>query len=271
MKTNNNHISSLTEIRQSPWSLHLLPTPEPEPAWRLVQVVYIPDSISIVNGNSTFQLDMRGFWNITGVSLETSCPDCLVMSQSAPAAALACEDLLKPMDPPRLDQQLLRKWALVAGSLSHPASLESLKTRDGIAMEFSPSTPNTTQNSNTATTVHYTQTNRFGSRCESLTYNISLINDNSTFQFDVGGRFNLTGVFLETSCPDCLVMKWEVSSRRRESTDLYLLRKTEGGREVEEEEMEEFRKQVECMGLPPPVVMEPGDALCGSYQLPWKH
>jgi hypothetical protein len=79
MKTNNNHISSLTERRQSPWSLHLLPTPEPEPAWRLVQVVYIPDSISIVNGNSTFRLDMRGFWNITGVSLETSCPDFLVM------------------------------------------------------------------------------------------------------------------------------------------------------------------------------------------------
>ncbi|XP_071245463.1 uncharacterized protein [Salvelinus alpinus] len=195
----------------------------------------------------------------------------LSFSQSAPAAALACEDLLKPMDPPRLDQQLLRKWALVAGSLSHPASLENLKTRDAITMEFSPSTPNPTQNSNTTTTVHYTQTNRFGSRCEYRTYNISLINDNSTFQFDVGGRFNLTGIFLATSCPDCLVMKWEVSSRRRESTDLYLLRNVEGGREVEEEEMEEFRKQVECMGLPPPVVMEPGNALCGFHQLIWNN
>lgn len=59
-------------------------------------------------------------------------------------------------------------------------------------------------------------------------------------------------------------------SRRRESTDLYLLRKVEGGREVEEEEMEEFRKQVECLGLPPPVVMEPGNVLCGFYQLLWK-
>lgn len=44
----------------------------------------------------------------------------LSSSQSAPAGALTCEDLLKPMDPPRRDQQLLGRWDFVADGVSHP-------------------------------------------------------------------------------------------------------------------------------------------------------
>ncbi|CAB1344505.1 unnamed protein product [Coregonus sp. 'balchen'] len=74
------------------------------------------------------------------------------------------------------------------------------------------------------------------------------------------------GSMINYSTPNALCnISCLVSTVIRESTDLYLLRKVEGGREVEEEEMDEYRGQVESLGLPLPVVMEPGKALCGYY------
>lgn len=171
----------------------------------------------------------------------------LSVSQSA---SLSCEDLVRPLDHLQADH-LAGRWAMVAGSLSHPASLEALKLRDSITVAFS--------NSNrTTNTISYTQTNRFGDRCLDLHYDVS-IDAGGTFAFHAGGRFNLTGAFLLTSCPDCVVMRWDVESRRRVSLDVYLVSKR---REVEPGEMEEYRAQLECLGLPPPVVMGPNAELC---------
>ena len=75
-----------------------------------------------------------------------------------------------------------------------------------------------------------------------------------------GGRFNLTGDFLGVaSCPDCVVMRWNVVSSRRVSLDVYLLSRR---REVGVEVMEEYEAQLRCLGLPAPVVMDPEKELC---------
>ena len=164
------------------------------------------------------------------------------------SSALVCEKLVHPLDqigPHHLDG----RWALVAGSLNHSLSMDALRLRDSITMYFS--------NSSDTSSFSYTQINRFGDQCQHLPYNISL--EGSAFTFDVGNRFELTGSFLYTSCPDCLVMQWSVRSRKRISVDLYLLSRR---REVEQEEMEEFTAQLKCYQLPTPVVMDPNKELC---------
>jgi len=76
---------------------------------------------------------------------------CVAVSQSA---RLSCADLNKPVAQMRADH-LEGRWALVAGSLNHPASLEALKQRDSITAFF--------RNSNqTSNHTAYTQVNRFG-------------------------------------------------------------------------------------------------------------
>lgn len=159
---------------------------------------------------------------------------------------MVCEELVHPLkDPPHIDG----KWALVAGSLSNLPSMDSLRLRDSITMYLS--------NSSQASTISYMQLNRFGDQCQQLHYNISLLHSN--FTFDVGNRFELKGSFLYTSCPDCLVMLWDVKSKRRQSMDMYLLSRR---REVEQREMEEFKAQLKCNHLPEPVVMDPTKELC---------
>lgn len=164
------------------------------------------------------------------------------------AAPLVCERLVHPLDQ-LVPHHFEGSWALVAGSLNHSPSMEALRRRDSITMYFS--------NSSEASTLSYTQINRFGDQCQYLWYNISA--EGSTFTFDVQSRFSLSMYFLHTSCPDCVVMRWLVKSSRRISTDLYLLSRR---REVEQKELEEFRAQLKCYQLHEPVVMDPTKELC---------
>lgn len=169
----------------------------------------------------------------------------LSVSQSAP---MVCERLVHPLG--QLDPHHFEGgWALVAGSLNHAPSMEALKLRDSITMFFS--------NSGEAPDFSYTQINRFGDQCQYLRYNITV--EGSAFTFNVGNRFNLTGDFLYTSCPDCVVMRWIVQSSKRRSMDMYLLSRR---REVEQKELEEFRHQLNCYGLPTPVVMDTTKESC---------
>lgn len=140
-------------------------------------------------------------------------------------------------------------WAFIAGSLNHTSSMEALKQRDSITAFFS---------NNNNGTWSYTQVNRIGAQCQPAhSYNITLEDD--TFTFDVGNRFSLSGSFLHTTCPDCLVMKWVVVSSRRRSMDLYLLSRR---RTLTQTELDEFKEQLRCFQLPPPVKMDPVKELC---------
>lgn len=171
---------------------------------------------------------------------------CLVAaSQSAPPV---CEKLVEPLD--QVDPRHLEGGlAIIAGSVNNSLIMEALKVRDSITAYFS----NTSE-----TEFSYTQINRIAGQClQRMHYNISI--QDSTFTFEVGGRFELNGSFLYTSCPDCVVMRWVVRSARRNTDDLYLLSRR---RKLRQEEMEEFTAQAGFLQLPSPVVMDPTKKLC---------
>uniref|UniRef100_A0A8C5EL50 Apolipoprotein M n=1 Tax=Gouania willdenowi TaxID=441366 RepID=A0A8C5EL50_GOUWI len=161
------------------------------------------------------------------------------------SASTACNNTVHP---PVLDH-FAGRWTLVAGSLSHSPAMEALKLRDSITIYIS--------NSSNPSTAAYTQINRFQDECQYLYYNISAVG--SDFTFDVENRFNLTGTFFHMSCSDCIVMKWVVESKKRNSFELYLLSRR---KQVEVEVMEEFKAQLECNNLPAPVVMDSTKEVC---------
>uniref|UniRef100_UPI003AAE64CB uncharacterized protein n=1 Tax=Centroberyx gerrardi TaxID=166262 RepID=UPI003AAE64CB len=177
------------------------------------------------------------------------CATVLLSSMSVShSAPLSCEDLLRPLD--QLEPGHLEgRWALVAGSLNHPPSVEVFKSRDSAAIHFSNSSANSTATS-------YTRTFRSGGTCQYQLYNISVEGSTFILIFESRNHFNLSWTLLHTSCPDCMMIRWNVEL---ESQSSYLFSRR---REVGPKEMEEYKAQLECLKLPPPVVMDPTKELC---------
>ncbi len=171
---------------------------------------------------------------------------CLVsVSRSAP---LTCEDSVRPLD--QLDPRHLEgRWALVAGSLSNPANLEFFKSRDSSSINFS--------NTSATSSFVYTPSIHVGGKCHFESYIVSL--ENGVLAFDVRDQVNLTVTFLHTSCQDCVVMRFD--NKLKELQRLYLFSKR---REVGQEEMDEFKAQLECLNMPLPVVMDSKKELCAE-------
>lgn len=162
------------------------------------------------------------------------------LSRSAPRD---CGDLLQPLVElhPR---SLAGDWALVAGSLSHLPFMEHFKQRQSATASFSNSTdPNA---------IALRRSMRLENKCHYQSYNVSL--EAGSFTFD-GGRVNAT--FIRTSCPDCILIRFNVESGKRFHFYLFSRR-----RELGEKEMEEFRGQASCLKMPPPAVMDPANELC---------
>lgn len=174
----------------------------------------------------------------------------LGVSQSAPPI---CEQLVRPLDQVHL-HHLEGGLAFISGSINNSQIMEALQQRGSITAYFSNSSE---------THLSYTQVNRIAEQCQQRSYNISF--QGNTFSLEGNGRFQFNGSFLYTSCPDCAVMRWLVNSARRQTEDLYLLSRR---RKLEQEEMEEFKAQVNCLQLPPPVVMDPSEELCPEHQEP---
>ncbi|MED6259001.1 hypothetical protein ATANTOWER_015362 [Ataeniobius toweri] len=167
----------------------------------------------------------------------------LSMKQAAP---LACTDLLEPLD--QLNPlQLLGRWALVAGTFNDSAHLDFFKLRDSSSIYFS----NISETSNAS----YSPSTRFGGKCYHGTYNVTL--EGSTLSFDARDQLNLTVTFMYTSCPDCVVMRFANDLKKTERLWLFSRR-----REVEMEQLEEFRVQAECLKMLPPAVLDPTKELC---------
>lgn len=161
------------------------------------------------------------------------------VSHSAP---LACEDVARPLD--QLDpRHLAGSWALVAGAMREQAHLEKFKTRESASVHFASETPITS----------FRRSFNINDSCQHLQSNITL--EGSGFSFDQ--LINITVTFLQTSCPDCMVMRFDDGSK--ETLRMYLFSRR---REVEEKEMEEFTAQAKCMNMLPPVVMDPKKELC---------
>lgn len=161
-------------------------------------------------------------------------------SQSVP---LACEDLLRPLGQPDL-HGLEGRRAMIAGTLSHLPFIERLRSRDSATAEFS--------STNDEGRVSFRRSSRSGDNCHYASYNITL--ESSSFTFENG---NVSTTFIHTSCHDCILLKFDVDSEKRQHFYLFSKR-----RQLEEMELEEFRAQAKCLNLPPPVVMDPAKVLC---------
>ncbi|KAL6110168.1 orm1 [Pungitius sinensis] len=159
------------------------------------------------------------------------------------SAPLGCEDLLRPLD--QLDPVHLEgRRAMVAGSLSFPPYMERLRRGHSATSDFSRDAR--------GNATYWRRSRLLGDRCHYASYNISL--EGSSFTFDDG---NVTTTFIRTSCHDCLLMSFDVESGKRQHFYLFSRR-----RELVAEELEEFRAQVECLGMSPPAVMDPTKKLC---------
>ncbi|KAM7394101.1 hypothetical protein PAMP_020921 [Pampus punctatissimus] len=170
----------------------------------------------------------------------------LCLMSASHSAPLECEALVKALD--QLDSRHLDgRWALVSGGFSDPKLLEFFKNRNSSSIDFSFS-PGTTD-------ISYTPTVQVGGKCISQSYNVSL--EGSILTFDARDRINLSVTFIYTSCPDCLVMRYDTESKEVQRLFLFSRR-----REVEQKEMEEFRAQVECLKMTPPFVLDPTKELC---------
>lgn len=165
---------------------------------------------------------------------------CLVsVSLSAPPA---CEDVARPLD--QMDpRHLAGSWALVAGAMKDQAHEEKFKTTDSAGIHFPSETPITS----------FTRSANLNESCQHLQYNITL--EGNGFSFDQ--LINITVTFLHTSCPDCMVMRFDDGSDN--TLRMYLFSRR---REVEEKEREEFSAQAKCVNMLPPVVMDPTKELC---------
>lgn len=162
------------------------------------------------------------------------------------ATSLACTDLLEPLD--HLDPpQMLGRWALVAGTFNDSALLEFFKRRDSSSIYFS--------NVSATSNISYSVGVRMDGKCYHAAYRVTL--DGGTLNFDAQDRFNLTLTFMQTSCPDCVVVRFDKDSKEVERLWLFSRR-----REVEMEQLEEFRAQAECMKMLPPAVLDPTKDLC---------
>uniref|UniRef100_A0A3Q3KLK3 Apolipoprotein M n=1 Tax=Monopterus albus TaxID=43700 RepID=A0A3Q3KLK3_MONAL len=149
---------------------------------------------------------------------------------------LPCEELVRPLA--QLDLHHLEgRWALVAGS--YLPNLERFKQRDSAAVYFSRNTSDTT--------TSYSGSILVDNKCLYKYFNITM--EGGSFTYDGTNKSVTSARFVHVPCPDCLVMHVNLVSRKQR-------------REVEQKEMEEFRAQVQCLNLPPPVVMDPTKELC---------
>lgn len=170
---------------------------------------------------------------------------CLIsVSHSAP---LDCENLVQPLD--QLDPHDLEgRWALIAGSLKNRGDVDILKYKDSVTIDFHNST--------------YTQADHIDELCQYQTHRISL--KDNTFDFKAN-NFNFSGTFFNTSCPDCVLFRFSTESQHFASVDFYLMSRR---RQLEQKEIEEFNAQVECLKMPPAIVMDPTKELCPEKAIP---
>ncbi|TWW58529.1 hypothetical protein D4764_06G0000590 [Takifugu flavidus] len=159
------------------------------------------------------------------------------------SALQTCGDLLRPLN--QLHPRSLEgDWALVAGTLSQLSLMEDFSQRGGATVSFS--------NNTDSITVTFKRSINSKNNCYYQSYNISL--EGSSFTFDDGSS---NATFIHTSCPDCILISFN-----GESGDLLYFYLFSRRRQLEEKEMEEFRRQVGCLKMPPPFVMNPANELC---------
>ncbi|KAM7394167.1 hypothetical protein PAMP_020984 [Pampus punctatissimus] len=74
---------------------------------------------------------------------------------------------------------------------------------------------------------------------------------------------NVTEVHLHSGCPDCIILQSNYTIGGSTYKGLQLLSRRE---KVSDAEMEEYRKQVKCLDLPPPAILDTSKGFCPDKQ-----
>ncbi|XP_013999311.1 uncharacterized protein [Salmo salar] len=161
------------------------------------------------------------------------------------AAPLSCEDLLRPLET-NITNHILGKWISIAESTEVPGGRE-YAAKEWITgwLQVSPGLQNNT--------VKELQMFNIGGKCFSMT--TEMIMENNTFTSTGPLSFSLT--YLNT-CPDCLLAHHKLSLvNNYSSLNIFSKRK-----ELTSAELEVFKKQVDCLNLPPAVYTNPQKDSC---------
>ncbi|XP_075887623.1 uncharacterized protein LOC142891737 [Nelusetta ayraudi] len=169
-----------------------------------------------------------------------------LLSVGLSAPVIDCKNLTRPIEIENREQ-LLGKWTALAGSANMP----------GIKMNTSKPLGNSWVKISAANEVDGLESVQYQNlmgACYSIRVNMTLANNTLSSGNELGKN-----TLLSTSCPDCLVVYAESPTTSSVVTGLQFLSKR---RTVTDAEMEEFKKQVQCLGLPAPAVVDTKTALC---------
>ncbi|MEQ2167370.1 hypothetical protein GOODEAATRI_003532 [Goodea atripinnis] len=169
----------------------------------------------------------------------------LSLGQSAPATN--CESLIQPIQINGRDQ-LLGRWTFIAESTDIPGSRVLSKMFMGNS--WLSSTAATQEN-----VITTSQNQKMFGLCFSLTYNMTLENNALVLVIP----YPSTAFLLNTGCPDCMVVFTNYTIGRSLYKGLQLLSRRP---KVSAAELEEYKKQVECLNLPAAAILDPENGFC---------
>ncbi|XP_059197236.1 uncharacterized protein LOC131977794 isoform X3 [Centropristis striata] len=171
----------------------------------------------------------------------------LSVGQSAPVSS--CESLIQPREI-NGTEQLLGTWTYIAEATNIPSStlltemfVESWRVKVTAANE--------------SDTMNFSQAKKMLGRCFTLTYKATL--EKNTLTSVIGHPLPFSTALLSTGCPDCNVFYTNVTIGGRTVHSAKLISRRD---KVAAAELEEFTKQVECLNLPAPAIMDPEKGFC---------
>nr|XP_020497510.1 uncharacterized protein LOC109989941 [Labrus bergylta] len=174
----------------------------------------------------------------------------LSVGESAPVTG--CESLIKPMDVLERDQ-LLGKWTLLAESTNTPGA----KSMTDFVVE---SAWTLFTAANESGVIDVFQAEKMSGNCYTLKTKMTL--ENNTLS--IGPPLNSSARLLSTGCPDCLVYATQYPMEESAYNGVQLMSRRNN---VTDAELHEFRRQVGCLKLPPPVILNQDKGLCPQDSL----
>ncbi|XP_041708278.2 uncharacterized protein LOC121542798 [Coregonus clupeaformis] len=178
----------------------------------------------------------------------------LLSVSGSQAAPLTCEDLLRPLELSGVNQTL-GKWMSIAESFIHSNKhpWQDLSRSTWIEISVPVGTQNNTLDIAQFYGFSIPHQNASGIECFRINSNFTL-HDNNTWTSVI--PFPVSEVLL-TTCPDCLLTLERWAEDGNTSLKLYSRR-----RELTAAELDFFKKQVDCLSLPPATFMDPQEDLC---------
>ncbi|XP_041840274.1 uncharacterized protein LOC121639115 [Melanotaenia boesemani] len=167
----------------------------------------------------------------------------LSLGRCAPLSS--CAPLLKRIS--ISPEEMLGKWMYIGGSSDIPGSRSLAHLMTSVWVELF-----VTSQSNV---LKFVQTQKIYGTCSSLAYNV--IFENSTMLIEQ--PFYLKEIYLSTECPDCLVAHEDIVSGNNAFKSLLMFSRS---RSVSPAALEMFKKQAECLGMPPPIILSTDNEMC---------